>query len=113
MEITKSIVDRLLHVANDMKYEYSVFGIRIQEQEFVLGPLSHVSHVWVDGEDTGIDLNGVCAISHRFAEKVFLGKFPTFYFGDHAAIICGNDFSYGEDVGEIIISDPVVVDIIA
>jgi hypothetical protein len=36
-----------------------------------------------------------------------------FYFGDHKAIIAGNFAECGEDPGEIVISDPVVVEIIA
>jgi hypothetical protein len=36
-----------------------------------------------------------------------------FYFGDHKAIVAGDFAECGEDPGEIIISDPVVVEIIA
>lgn len=35
------------------------------------------------------------------------------YHGDHVAIIAGDDYIYGDDPGEIVISDPVVIAILS
>lgn len=32
-----------------------------------------------------------------------------YYFGENVAIICGDSYEYGEDAGEVVISDPVCV----
>lgn len=47
------------------------------------------------------------------ARRVFSGPFAPEYYGDRAAIVAGNSYEYGEDDGEIIIADPVVIEIIA
>lgn len=107
MKLTDEILSRIQEVSEDLSYDYEVIGIRIQEQPFELGGMSHVSHVWDDGEDTGEELNGVCAVKH---DKLNSGHT---YLGDHVAIIAGNRYSYGEDPGEVIIEDPVVVEVLA
>ena len=107
MKITKEMLNRISEVANDLFYDYEKIGIRVQEQDFELGEMSHVSHVWEDGEDTGEELNGVCAMLWNKVSESHQ------YFGDHVAIIAGNRYSYGEDPGEIIIEDPVVVEVLA
>lgn len=88
----------------DSKYGY--IGIRVQEEPFELGEMDHVSHIWDNGDDTGVELSGVCAtdINSTMAPE---------YYGDHVAIICGNYAEFGEDVGEIIIEDAVVEYIMA
>ena len=113
MKVSADMINRLKDVAEDLFYEYEAVAIRVQETPFSLGEINHVSHVWIDGEDTGKVLNGICGISAEHAEEVFKSPFAVQYFGDHAAIIAGNHYEFGEDFGEIIISDPVVVDIIA
>ena len=106
----KEFIERLNTLAQELYYDYEVIGIRAQEEEFHLGQMDHVSHLWDDGEDTGEELDGVCAVSSTDAERVF--KFLD-YFGEHVAIIAGNEYSWGQDYGEIIIRDPVVVEILA
>lgn len=85
----------------DLDSKYGYIGIRVQEEPFELGEMDHFSHIWDNGDDTGIELNGVCAtdINSTMAPE---------YYGDHIAIICGNCAEFGEDVGEIIIRDAVV-----
>ena len=90
----------------DLEFAYEYIGVRVQEQPFELGEISHLSHVWVDGEDTGAELDGISVCD---LDKLGLNC----YMGQHAAIICGCNASYGEDVGEIIISDPVVVKVLS
>lgn len=108
MMITAEMIKRAKAVAEELFYDYEKIGIRVQEESFALGELDHVSHVWVDGEDTGEELDGVCA-----QEISSIDKFPNDYWGYHIAIIAGNEYSYGVDPGEIIIRDPVVVEILA
>ena len=107
MKLTAEMINKIQDVADELFCEYEVIGIRVQEQPFELGEMSHVSHIWDDGEDTGEELNGVCAVKHDWISQSHL------YFGEHVAIIAGNRYSYGEDPGEIIIEEPVVVEVLA
>ena len=88
-----------------LNWEYEFVGVRVQEQGFELGAIEHLSHVWYNGDDTGVELDGVCACK---LDRLGVNR----YYGDHAAIICGNDAEYGEDDGEIIIRDAVVAKIL-
>ena len=36
-----------------------------------------------------------------------------YYYGDYVAVIAGNAWDYGEDAGEIVIHDPIVIEILA
>ena len=89
----------------DLSWDYEFVGVRVQEQEFELGTIEHLSHVWDNGDDTGVELDGICVCS-----LVRLGA--NNYFGNHVAIICGNEAEYGEDDGELIIRDAEVVKVI-
>lgn len=93
--------------------EYGFVGLRIQDVPFELGSMEHVSRRWADGEETEEELPGVSAVAASMARRVFLKPFPVEYFGNHVAIIAGDKIEYGEDEGEIIIADPVVIEIIA
>lgn len=92
---------RKIAAALDLDSRYGYIGIRTQEMPFELGEMAHVSHVWEDGEETNAELPGVCATSINAC------VFPRYY-GEPVAIVCGNNVEYGEDVGELIIADPVV-----
>lgn len=107
MKLTSEMISRAITLADDLSLDYEVVGIRVQDKPFELGEMSHVSHVWDDGEDTGEELDGVCAIKFDMAKNSHL------YFGDHVAVLAGNRYSFGEDPGEIIIEDPVVVEVLA
>lgn len=89
----------------DLAWEYEYVGVRVQEQEFEVGEINHLSHIWDNGDDTGVELDGICACK---IDRLGVNN----YFGDHVAIICGNDAEYGEDDGEIIIRDATVVKVI-
>lgn len=106
--MTAEMIQRAKEIAEDLNWEYGVIGIRVQEVPFELGEMNHVSKVWVDGDETDEELDGVCAQAVNT-----LGKYDNQYFGDHVAIVAGYEYSYGEDPGEIIIRDPVVVAIFA
>lgn len=96
---------------NDWDIEFEKFGIRIQEQPFDLGSIDHNSKVWIDGEETDEELDGVCSINLDAPEAVeCLNGYG--YFGNHIALIASDSYEYGQDVGEIILKDAVVLYII-
>lgn len=87
-------------------------GIRIQDGiPFSLGPINHTSNVWVDGEDTGEALPGICAISATVIDAMC--KEAPCYIGNHVAIIAGDIVEYGEDPCEVIMSNAEVVEVLA
>lgn len=96
---------------NGWDFDCEKVGIRIQEQPFELGELDHVSHIWVDGEDTGEELNGISVvnINSSVANDMFCGRG---YFGDHIALIGGDLDEYGEDSGEVILKNAEVLYVI-
>lgn len=95
----------------NLDFEYDYIGVRVQEQPFELGKIDHMSKVWIEDVETAEYLNGICATSVDFLGLVFADCNGE-YFGDHVAIICGNEAEYGTDVGEIIIRDAIVSAII-
>ena len=109
-------IKELRAMAEKYTDRYQYVGVRTQEEPFELGEVEHRSSVWVDGDETTSELNGLSAtdINSR-ALRMHTDSDPIygFYFGDHKAIVAGDFAERGEDPGEIIISDPVVVEIIA
>lgn len=107
MKLTNEMIKRIEEVADDLFYDYEIVGVRVQEEPFELGEMEHRSAVWEDGEATEETLDGVCVVKHdKLAEAQG-------YYGNHVAIVVGNRYTYGEDPGEIIIEDPVVVEVLA
>ena len=104
-------------VAEEYFYDYEYIGVRTQEAAFKLGETDHVSSVWVDGEETSEELDGICCtkldspaiVAH--CDEGMSSQYGTYY-GCHIAIIAGNEASYGEDEGELIIRDATVIKII-
>lgn len=96
---------------NDWDVDYARFGIRIQEQPFELGSIGHNSKVWVDGEETEEELDGVCAIDLN-APEAFESLNGNGYFGSHVALIASDCYEYGTDAGEVILQDAEVLYII-
>ena len=56
---------------------------------------------------TDEELDGTCAIMLNDA------KLANAYFGDHVAIIGSDSMEYGQDLGEIILRDAEVLEVIA
>lgn len=108
MYITADMIKTAKEVAKELFYEYEKIGVRAQDVPFELGSMDYVSHVWDGDCDTGEELNGVCT-----QDVYTLDKYNNHYFGNHFAIIAGNEYEIGNDPGEIIIRDPVVVKILA
>lgn len=91
--------------------EYDYVGLRIQYEPFEIGEIDHLSHVWDDNNDTGEELDGICAIKVT-PESVLRILKEHSYFGDNIAILGSNSVTYGEDPGEIIMRDAVVTSIV-
>ena len=104
---TAEIIKAMDEVESETWYE--VYGIRTQEMPFELGEIDHCSHVWENGEETDEEMDGICCTRREYAKLHADG----YYFGEHIAIIAGTRYTDGEDDGEIIIRDPVVVRILA
>lgn len=100
-------VEEIREIAEKYSMDYEKVCIRTQEVPFELGEMTHESSVWVDGEETDETLGGVCATDCN-SSRVKCHLDGTYY-RDYAAIVCGNDYEYGEDEGEIILHDAVVV----
>ena len=107
MALTSEMIKKINETVEELGLEdtYEYVGVRVQEVPFELGQIDHCSKVWVDGDETDEELDGICA---TMLDKLNANE----YFGNHVAIICGYSAEYGEDVGEIIISDAVVAAII-
>ena len=96
--------------------EYEYIGIRTQEEPFEMGGIDHVSSVWVDGEETDETLDGISCTNvdspaiAAHCDEISLANGN--YYGDHIAIIASDDAEYGEDAGELILRDAVVIRII-
>nr|DAF98450.1 MAG TPA: hypothetical protein [Siphoviridae sp. ctwfx1] len=107
MMMNAEMIKNIKKVAEEMglSWDYEFVGVRVQEQDFELGTIEHLSHVWDNGDDTGVELDGICVCS---LDRLGVNN----YFGDHVAIICGNEAEYGEDDGELIIRDAEVVKVI-
>lgn len=104
-EAIERIINRIDEIRENAEYEY--IGVRVQESEFSEGEALDNSFVWVDGKITDEELDGTCAVRLEDAELA------NGYFGDHVAIIGSNNMEYGQDLGEIILRDAEVLEVIA
>lgn len=99
-------------------YDYDYIGLRIQESDYGLTigqEINHRSRIWDDGDMTGDELDGVCAVDVRAAAKRTLSF--GYYSGNVVLVLGSNRRESGEDDGEIILKssygqNPVVLDII-
>ena len=104
-EAIENIMNRIDEIKENAEYEY--IGVRVQENEFAEGEILDNSFVWIDGEMTDEELDGACAVNIDDA------RLAKNYFGDHVANIGSNSMEYGEDLGEIILRDAEVLEVIA
>lgn len=106
--MTEQMRNEAKEIAKRFMYDYEKIAIRVQDVPFSLGPMDHCSHVWVDGEETEYTLDGVCAQDISTIDRYHNG-----YYGEYVAIVAGNEYTYGEDSGEVIINDAVVIAVLA
>jgi hypothetical protein len=107
---------QIKQVAKDVEdrgYNYDYVGIRIEEEvNSVIGTiLDHQSSVWEDGNELDEKLNGVCAIDIDRVKELSNVAYNG-YLGNIVLILGSEHAEYGEDAGEIIMENPVVLDII-
>ena len=88
--------------------DHMYFGLRTQEVPFTLGPIDHTSKLWIDGEETETDLDGLSVTSMEAPDTLNYQS----YYGEHQALIGFNHCHAGEDPYELIAQDPVVLYII-
>lgn len=103
-EAIEKIMERIEEIKD--KYDFGYIGVRVQEDPFTLGETLDNSFVWVDGEMTDEELDGTCAV------KIDEAELAKRYFGDYVAIIGGDSMEYGQDLGEIIIRNAEVLEIV-
>ena len=100
-------------IREEYDWDYAYIGIRTQDEPFALGEMDHRSHIWDDGEDTGIELSGVSTTDINSPRvKCHCDDTVGGYFGAHCAIIAGNNAEFGDDEYEYVICDPVVIHIV-
>lgn len=104
-EAIKNIMNRINEIKENAEFEY--IGVRVQENAFTEGESLDNSFVWVDGEMTDEELGGTCAVKLEDAELA------NGYFGEHVAIIGSNSMEYGQDLGEIILKDAEVMEVLS
>ncbi len=107
-KLTIEEIKQIKEIAEKYEDKYGVVAIRTQTVPFKLGEIEHESSVWEDNIEMGERLVGICAtnITNNY------GMEEHFYEGEYQAIIVGDRFEYGNDLGEVIIQDPIVVEII-
>lgn len=72
-------------IANNNNWDsYEKYGIRIQEQGFELGTVDHNSKVWVDGEETEDELDGICAINLNSPEVSWYTQWSWIFWFPHS-----------------------------
>lgn len=108
MKITAEMKKEILNKIDELDdaFELGAYtGIRVQEVPFELGEIDHCSRVWIDGDETDEELDGICVTKpeHMSSNE---------YYGEYAAIITGDLVEYGEDLGEMILTNARVVAII-
>ena len=109
-------VEQLRAKAEKYVEQYNVVTIRTQTVPFALGEIKHCSNVWVDGDKTDEELDGISATDIKsWMIKAHSSEYTNesgCYWGNYQAIVCGNSYSWGDDDGEVIIDDAIIADII-
>ena len=106
---------KIYEAIQDGYYEY--YGIRIDDDiEYSEGDKTEDSRIWVDGDPTDETLDGTSSIGidHTDTADEIEAKIEQAknYYGNKMYLIAGNSVSYGEDAGEYVISNAVVVKVL-
>lgn len=113
MKLSAKMINEIA-AAIEAAERYESFGIRTQDVPFELGEFDHRSLVWDDGEMTDEELDGVSAtkIDAQDIERSLELHLGEGYDGERIAILASNYAHSGEDIGEIVMSEPVVIYVI-
>lgn len=108
MKETLNYAERLEYWYNEVWYKYGYLGLRFQDEPMAVGEvIDHNSHVWDDNNDTGAELPGLCVLSKGAVDHA------SYYdWMKHCAIVGYDDMEYGEDYGEHIARDPIVLEVL-
>ena len=99
-------IDQIAHAS-----EYDYIGFRVVNNEvYRVGDIAKRSRVWVDGEPTDELLSGASAISKDKLSYTYDGYEG--YLGDTILILGSNNAEGGNDPGEIVMIDAIILDII-
>lgn len=104
-------------IAEKYREEWEAVGVRTQYEEFKLGEINHKSHMWDNDEmtdivHTGISVTDVFNKSNAVAMHADDYDSRSYYMGNHMAIIVSDDYYYGQDEGELVLRDAIVVEIL-
>lgn len=114
MKLTNEMIEKA-KAAIEADEKHEIFAIRTQDVPFEMGTIDHKSLVWIDGEMTDEELDGICAtaIDANDIERSLNRHSREGYDGEHIAILAGNYSASGEDAGEIIMETPDVIAVLA
>lgn len=107
-----NIIKRIAEGAKNHLGNYDYVGVRVQTDLFgaAVGKiLNHESNDWEDGVILDTTVGGVCAVSVTLAHH--MGKWGG-YDGRFALVLGCNYAVYGQDGEEIIMRNPVVLEIL-
>ena len=107
---------QLKEIANEIlnrEYNYEYVGVRVEEEiNNEIGQIAgHTSSVWIDNVEQEEKLNGVCAINVRRADELSNSTYCG-YLGNIIVVLGSERAECGEDDGEIIMEEPIILDII-
>lgn len=104
--------EEIIDIMNKIGFAY--FGIRVDENvDYKVGDYTANSRVWVNNEVTDEELEGTSCVGFMYADEIESAlETAKGYFGNRVYVIAGNDMEYGEDSGEYVIKDAVVVAIV-
>ena len=98
-------IDQIAHASD---YDYVGFRVVNKNNElYKVGDVARRSRIWVDNEPTNEYLSGTCAVS---SEKINLTGYG--YIGDTILVLGSNNAEGGNDPGEIVMIDPIVLDVV-
>lgn len=87
---------------------YGYVGLRFQDEPMAVGEvIDHISHVLDDYDDTGVELPGLCVLSKDAADHA-----SGYDWMKHCAIVGYDNLEYGQDYGEHIAQNPVVLEVL-
>lgn len=104
-EAINHVIDKMDEIQET--YDYRYIGVRVSEYEFKKGEILNNSFIWSDGEMTDEELDGTCAIQLKDAEL------SNAYLGNHVALIGSDSMEYGQDLGEMILRNAEVLEVLA
>lgn len=91
--------------------EYEHYGIRAHRSEAIVGQSLGNSRIWVDGECTDEELDGISTIKVSEVDDIdaIVSKLRNEYCWENETIVLVGGYygSHGEDAGEFIIRDNV------